>query len=169
MHLGLFVTVYALRLPFQSRKLKEGRVRGEMKRRSEVPSDGLWQEMARAVNDSHQMTDSVAICRLSPSAWMGNVCACASVCQDRRKADLSVSPGKQPGCRRTDFQPSASTCSGLPPCHRRQCEGSQSTFIITHDAQNNPLRQAPKAGHQDKGVTDDMPNRRKTITEAIII
>lgn len=82
--------MYALRLQFQSRKLKEGRVRAETKCRSEVPSDGLWQEMAGAVNDSHQMTDSVAICRLSLSAWMGSVCACASVCQDRRKADLSA-------------------------------------------------------------------------------
>lgn len=76
-----------------------------------------------------------------PVCLGGSVCACASVCQGRRKTDPrsrcgQTLPQKQPRCRQTDLQPSASTCSALPPRPWRPSEGSQSTLDFQNHEQD---------------------------------
>ena len=141
----------------------------------EVSSDCLWPETAGAVNDNHQVNDSVAICGLGLSVWMGSVSACAPVHQGGGKTDLlsslSQALPQKTATLHTDRPPAF--CFYLPsPTNwpsERISAFTKHVHIITFDFPNNPERQAPQAGHQDNGGYVTCPTGEQTITEAIII
>lgn len=148
------LSYYALLWKFQSGRLKGARVGVEMKWRSSRPptASGMrWHELWMTI--TKWMT--VAICGPGLSARMGSVSACASVCQGCRKTDLRSS--RRHAClqRTAKLQTNRfpAFCLHLLSPTTSPSEtiwGFPKHFhIITFDFQNNPVRQALQARHQD--------------------
>ena len=116
-----------------------------------MTSDCLWPELAGAVNDNHQVNDSVAICGPGPSVWTGSVSACAPVRQGRRNRP-AFQP--QPSPVSENSYPAHGQTSSLPllPAQSYHLRLGEDLSKPTHRVYNS--KNEPKCGLLALGDND---------------